>query len=103
MLQTVPASALKPAPGAVPLLAVTDLHAAYGQSEVLHGIDLTLAPAEIVAVMGRNGMGKSTLMRTLMGILPVKSGTIRVGGRDVTALKATSASPPASPTCRKGG
>ncbi|MCF4129453.1 urea ABC transporter ATP-binding subunit UrtE [Methylobacterium sp. SyP6R] len=87
MLQTVPASAPRPAPGAEPMLTVTGLHAAYGQSEVLHGIDLALAPGEIVAVMGRNGMGKSTLMRTLMGILPVKSGTIRVAGRDVTAMK----------------
>ncbi|GJD62345.1 urea ABC transporter ATP-binding subunit UrtE [Methylobacterium frigidaeris] len=87
MLQTVPASAPVAAPGAAPMLAVTDLHAAYGQSEVLHGIDLTVAPGEIVAVMGRNGMGKSTLMRTLMGILPARGGTIRVDGHDVTALK----------------
>ncbi|TNC12861.1 urea ABC transporter ATP-binding subunit UrtE [Methylobacterium terricola] len=87
MLQTVPASAVVAAPGATPMLAVTGLHAAYGQSEVLHGIDLCVAPGEIVAVMGRNGMGKSTLMRTLMGILPAKSGTIRVDGQDVTALK----------------
>ncbi|KMO28701.1 urea ABC transporter ATP-binding subunit UrtE [Methylobacterium aquaticum] len=91
MLQTVPAAVPHagpiPAPGATPALAITGLHAAYGQSEVLHGLDLTVAPGEIVAVMGRNGMGKSTLMRTLMGILPAKSGTIRVAGRDVTGLK----------------
>ncbi|RVU19398.1 urea ABC transporter ATP-binding subunit UrtE [Methylobacterium oryzihabitans] len=87
MLQTVPSAAPVAAPGAAPILSVTDLHAAYGQSEVLHGIDLTVAPGEIVAVMGRNGMGKSTLMRTLMGILPARGGTIRVDGQDVTALK----------------
>ncbi|KMO36550.1 urea ABC transporter ATP-binding protein [Methylobacterium tarhaniae] len=87
MLQTVPAAMPATAPGTTPALSVTSLHAAYGQSEVLHGIDLTVAPGEIVAVMGRNGMGKSTLMRTLMGILPAKSGTIRVAGRDVTGLK----------------
>ncbi|MGV7030987.1 urea ABC transporter ATP-binding subunit UrtE [Methylobacterium symbioticum] len=69
------------------MLAIRGLHAAYGQSEVLHGLDIAVAPGEIVAVMGRNGMGKSTLMKTLMGILPAKSGTIAVDGIDVTALK----------------
>ncbi|MCJ2079793.1 urea ABC transporter ATP-binding subunit UrtE [Methylobacterium sp. J-090] len=69
------------------MLAITDLHAAYGQSEVLHGLDIAIAPGEIVAVMGRNGMGKTTLMKTLMGIVPVKSGSIRVDGTEVGALK----------------
>ncbi|KQO44870.1 urea ABC transporter ATP-binding subunit UrtE [Methylobacterium sp. Leaf85] len=90
MLQTSSASAtLPPAPalGAQPMLAIRDLHSAYGQSEVLHGLDISIAPGEIVAVMGRNGMGKTTLMKTLMGIVPVKSGTITVDGRDITALK----------------
>jgi urea transport system ATP-binding protein len=82
---TLPPSAL--VAGADPVLAIRDLHAAYGQSEVLHGLDIDVAPGEIVAVMGRNGMGKSTLMKTLMGIVPVKSGSIRVAGEDVTGLK----------------
>lgn len=69
------------------MLNVTSLHAAYGQSEVLHGIDLNVAPGEIVAIMGRNGMGKTTLMKTLMGILPEKSGHIAVGDQQVTGLK----------------
>ncbi|ACA15158.1 urea ABC transporter, ATP-binding protein UrtE [Methylobacterium sp. 4-46] len=76
-----------PQVGPAPLLAVTGLHAAYGQSEVLHGIDLAVAPGEIVALMGRNGMGKTSFMKTLMGILPARSGTIRIGERDVTGLK----------------
>ncbi|WP_238313689.1 urea ABC transporter ATP-binding subunit UrtE [Methylobacterium crusticola] len=76
-----------PAPDAAPLLAVGDLHAAYGQSEVLHGIDLRVAPGEIVAVMGRNGMGKTTLMKTLMGIVPARAGTIRIGADDITGLR----------------
>ncbi|MBY0298275.1 MAG: urea ABC transporter ATP-binding subunit UrtE [Methylobacterium sp.] len=87
MLQTVPAAAPPLAPAAAPLLSVSDLHAAYGQSEVLHGIDLSVAPGEIVALMGRNGMGKSTFMKTLMGIVPARAGRIRVGETDVTALK----------------
>ncbi len=89
MLQITPAPA--PAPhlqgGIQPMLAIGDLHAAYGQSEVLHGLDIRVAPGEIVAVMGRNGMGKTTLMKTLMGIVPVKSGSIRVDGEAVESLK----------------
>lgn len=88
MLQTVPAP---PPPDVTPaapaMLAIRGLHAAYGQSEVLHGLDIAVAPGEIVAVMGRNGMGKSTLMKTLMGILPATSGTIAIDGHDVTGLK----------------
>ena len=49
---------------------VKNLNVAYGQSEVLHGLDLSVAPGEIVAIMGRNGMGKTTLMKSLMGIDP---------------------------------
>jgi urea transport system ATP-binding protein len=74
-------------PGATPALAVEDLHAAYGQSEVLHGLTFSVAPGEIVAVMGRNGMGKTTLMKTLMGLVPVKAGSIQVEGADVAGLK----------------
>ena len=75
------------APGAAPILAIDDLHAAYGQSEVLHGLNFSVAPGEIVAVMGRNGMGKTTLMKTLMGIVPVKAGSIRVDGTEISGLK----------------
>jgi urea transport system ATP-binding protein len=65
---------------------VTQLTAAYGQSEVLHGIDISVAPGEIVAVVGRNGMGKSTLMKSLIGTQPVKSGKVAINGVDVTAM-----------------
>ena len=58
-----------------------DLHVAYGQSEVLHGLNVSVAPNEIVAIMGRNGMGKTTLMKSLMGILPAKSGSVDHGRR----------------------
>ncbi|MEP3639031.1 MAG: urea ABC transporter ATP-binding subunit UrtE [Paracoccaceae bacterium] len=72
------------------MLNVKSLHAAYGQSEVLHGIDLAVPAGEIVAIMGRNGMGKTTLMKTLMGIVPEKSGEITVGDQLVTGLKSHS-------------
>src|SRR5271167_3830269 len=60
------------------MLEVHNLSAAYGQSEVLHAIDLSARAGEIVALVGRNGMGKSTLMKSLMGVMPARSGTIVV-------------------------
>ncbi|MEO1495058.1 MAG: urea ABC transporter ATP-binding subunit UrtE [Pseudomonadota bacterium] len=69
------------------MLHVSNLRAAYGQSEILHGLELDVKPAEIVAIMGRNGMGKTTLMKTLMGIVPTKAGEVRVGETSVTAMK----------------
>ncbi|MGQ9369378.1 urea ABC transporter ATP-binding subunit UrtE [Azospirillum sp. ST 5-10] len=68
------------------MLDIQDLHVSYGQSEVLHGIDLAVGPGEIVAVVGRNGMGKSTLMKSLIGVLPTARGAIRIGGRDITGV-----------------
>ena len=69
------------------MLSVNQLRVSYGESEVLHGLDFTVAPNEIVAIMGRNGMGKTTLMKSLMGIVPTRSGAIRVGGDEITGLK----------------
>jgi urea transport system ATP-binding protein len=68
------------------MLDVHNLSAAYGQSEVLHNIDLSVAPGEIVAVVGRNGMGKSTLMKSLIGVIPPRSGQVLVDGADVSQL-----------------
>jgi urea transport system ATP-binding protein len=72
--------------GAAPMLDVRNLSAAYGQSEVLHGIDLSVGRGEIVVLVGRNGMGKSTLMKSLIGVMPARSGQIFVDGADVTKL-----------------
>lgn len=69
------------------MLTVTDLHVAYGQSEVLHGLYFNVAPGEIVAIMGRNGMGKTTLMKSLMGVVPSTAGDINLDGVDTTKLK----------------
>jgi urea transport system ATP-binding protein len=68
------------------VLDVRNLHVAYGQSEVVHGVNFTVAPGEIVAVVGRNGMGKSTLMKSLIGVMPTRSGQVLVDGTDLTAL-----------------
>ena len=69
------------------MLDVSHYHVAYGQSEVLHGLNFTVQPGEIVAIMGRNGMGKTTLMKSLMGIVPTAEGAATVDGTDITHLK----------------
>jgi urea transport system ATP-binding protein len=66
------------------MLQVKDLHVAYGQSEALHGISFEGRENETVAIMGRNGMGKTTLFKSLMGILPARSGSIFVAGQEVS-------------------
>jgi urea transport system ATP-binding protein len=68
-------------------LTVDDLSVAYGESEVLHELSLTAEPGEILAIMGLNGMGKSTLMKTLIGLLPARSGTIKIGDKVITDSK----------------
>ena len=68
------------------MFQVHNLSAAYGQSEVLHAIDLSAQAGEIVALVGRNGMGKSTLMKSLMGVMPARTGKILVDGADVAGL-----------------
>jgi urea transport system ATP-binding protein len=68
------------------MFEVHNLSAAYGQSEVLHAIDLSARAGEIVALVGRNGMGKSTLMKSLIGVMPARSGKIVVDGADVAGL-----------------
>ncbi len=67
-----------------PLLAVRGIHTCYDQSHILRGVDLTVRPGETVALMGRNGMGKTTLIRTVMGLVPARQGRILVDGADVT-------------------
>lgn len=69
------------------MLNVRQLRAAYGESEILHSLDLEVKPGEIVAIMGRNGMGKTTLMKTLMGIVPERGGDVAVEGAPITGLK----------------
>ncbi|RTD92358.1 urea ABC transporter ATP-binding subunit UrtE [Variovorax atrisoli] len=68
------------------MLEVSRLNVAYGESQVIRDVSLHVAPGEAVAVMGRNGMGKTTLLKSLIGLLPARSGHIRLGGADITAL-----------------
>ena len=66
------------------LLSVSGLDVAYGQSQVIENLSLEIKPHEIVAILGLNGMGKTTLMKALIGLLPAKRGSIVLGGKDVT-------------------
>ena len=70
-----------------PLLDIRDLRAGYGETEVLRGVDLSVSPGEIVAVLGSNGVGKSTLNRTISGILRARAGSIRFAGAPIEREK----------------
>ena len=70
-----------------PLLAVKGLVAGYGDSVVLEGVSLQVAPRASLALLGRNGVGKTTLIATLMGLTRVHHGTIRFGGEDITGWR----------------
>lgn len=69
-----------------PLLSVHGLRCGYGGKPVLQGIDLEVRPGEIVAVIGRNGVGKSTLIKALIGLLPADQGSIRFRGAEIGAM-----------------
>jgi len=65
------------------MLEVSGLHAFYGSSHVLFGVDVRVAEGEVVAVLGRNGMGKTTLIRSIMGLLPPREGSVKMDGREM--------------------
>jgi len=69
-----------------PILEVDQLVAGYGEDEVLHGVSLTVNAGELVTLVGRNGAGKSTIMRSIMGILPRRRGSVRIGGKETISL-----------------
>ena len=67
-----------------PVLAVADVHTYYGDSHVLQGVSLAVAPGEVVAMLGRNGMGKTTLIRSIVGFTPPRRGRVSFRGADIT-------------------
>jgi branched-chain amino acid transport system ATP-binding protein len=67
-----------------PVLAVAEVHTFYGDSHVLHGVSLAVAPGEVVALLGRNGMGKTTLIRSIVGFTPPRRGRVSLHGTDIT-------------------
>ncbi|MGH1472560.1 MAG: urea ABC transporter ATP-binding subunit UrtE [Cellvibrionaceae bacterium] len=69
------------------MLEIADYHVAYGQSEVINNMNLTLKPKEIIAILGRNGMGKTTLMKSLIGVIPSKQGSVKLEEKEIAPLK----------------
>ncbi len=70
------------------MLTIKNLTAGYGASAVLHGVDLHVAEGQVVALIGPNGAGKTTLMRTISGLLPARSGSIDLNGREIANVPA---------------
>ncbi|MGK6311728.1 ABC transporter ATP-binding protein [Neorhizobium sp. DT-125] len=69
-----------------PLLQVSNLNAWYGESHVLHGVDMTVGEGETITILGRNGVGKTTTLRTIVGIIRERKGEIRFAGRDMLGV-----------------
>ncbi len=70
------------------MLEVADVHAYYGKSHVLHGVSLAVRPGEVVALLGRNGVGKTTTMKSILGLVPSRRGRVAFDGQELTALPA---------------
>jgi branched-chain amino acid transport system ATP-binding protein len=76
------------APSAQPLVTVEDLHTYYGKSHILHGVSLTVGKGEVVGLLGRNGVGKSTTLKTIMGLVDAQAGRILLEDRVITRMPA---------------
>jgi branched-chain amino acid transport system ATP-binding protein len=71
------------------ILEARDLHCGYGADEIVHGIDLDVAPGSIVAILGPNGSGKSTFLKAVLGYLRITRGSVRFDGQDIVGLGAS--------------
>ena len=71
---------------AVPALEIKDLHAWYGESHVLHGVDMVVQPGEVVTLLGRNGAGRTTTMRAIMGLVGARKGSIQINGVETIGM-----------------
>ena len=71
---------------ALPLLAVSDLQAWYGESHILHGVSFEVRAGEVVTLLGRNGVGKTTTLKSIMGMVEQRSGSVRLDGRELIKL-----------------
>jgi branched-chain amino acid transport system ATP-binding protein len=68
------------------MLTLSDVHTYYGKSHILHGVSLEVGPGEVVGLLGRNGVGKSTTLKSVMGLARPASGRVTFGGRDITGM-----------------
>ena len=75
-----------PVPAVAPMLRVEGLNAWYGESHILHGVDLEIRPGEVVTLLGRNGAGKTTTMKSIMGIVGRRTGSIMFEGTELIGL-----------------
>jgi len=69
------------------LLEINGLHAHYGKSHILHGVDISIPEASIVSLLGRNGSGRSTTLKAIMGLVPPSAGSVRLAGKDLAHLR----------------
>ena len=69
------------------MLSLSEVHCGYGNIEIIKGISLTVEKGQIVAIIGANGAGKTTTLKTIAGLLPVRSGSITFDGNDITKVK----------------
>ena len=87
-VNTAPAQAASGAASAAPLLKIRDLNAWYGESHILHGIDLDLGEGQLITLLGRNGAGRTTTLRAIMGMVDRRTGSIQVRGEEFIAKPA---------------
>ncbi|GAB1386526.1 ABC transporter ATP-binding protein [Melaminivora sp.] len=71
---------------ATPALEIKDLQAWYGESHVLHGVDMVVQPGEVVTLLGRNGAGRTSTLRAIMGLTGTRRGSVRIGGSETIAM-----------------
>jgi branched-chain amino acid transport system ATP-binding protein len=76
------------APRTEPIVLVEDVHTYYGKSHILHGVTLHVQPGEVVGLLGRNGVGKSTTLKTIMGLVQASHGSVLLDGNAITGLPA---------------
>ena len=74
------------APGGVPALRIRELNAFYGESHVLHGVDLEVAEGEVVTLLGRNGSGRTSTLKSILGLVGRRTGSIQVGGQETVGM-----------------
>ena len=76
------------APRTEPIVLVENVHTYYGKSHILHGVSLQVGPGEVVGLLGRNGVGKSTTLKTIMGLVNPSQGTIQLNGQSIGGMAA---------------
>ena len=84
------------------MLQVSQLHQYYGGSHILRGVEFSARQGEVTCLLGRNGVGKTTLLKCLMGLIPARSGEVRWQDQNITIANRTSGCRPGSPTSPRG-